>query len=116
MFLSLLDLMRQRGGLPVGEAPALQPHWDEDAAHLILRFRMPGIDPKSVHVQVTESSISVAGSRSHEERVEADGYYRYSSAVGAVARSFRLPVRVVPRLSRVLWTGADELEVRLTKA
>lgn len=117
MYLSLLDLMRQRGPLAGGgESTVLEPRWEENATHLILRFSLPGIDPKTVHVQVAETSIAIAGSRSQEERVETEGYLRFSASVGSMVRSFRLPSRVVPRLTQVTWSAPQELVVQLAKA
>lgn len=125
MFLSLLDLMsHQEGwsrpahldkgltGLPF---PA-QPEWTDEGRDLILRAQLPGINPRSVQIQVTETSLSLAGYRTHEERVEGEGFYRASAAYGGFARTFPLSVPIVPRQSRAAWREGEVLEIRLRKA
>ncbi len=117
MYLSLLDLMRQRSGWLLPDLPVLTaPNWAEEGADLLLRLPLPGLDPQSVELQVTESMLTVTGHRTHEERVEGQDFYRASASYGAVTRSFRLPVRVIPRETRVIWQAGDLLEIRLRKA
>ncbi|MFZ5815132.1 MAG: Hsp20/alpha crystallin family protein [Bacillota bacterium] len=118
MFLSLLDLMRWQTGRPLREMalPAgVEPEWREEGAHLVLRVPLEGIDPSSVQIQVSESSLSLAGCRTREERLEGPGWYRSSASYGAFARTWPLPARVRPRESQATWQGAV-LEIRLRKA
>lgn len=130
MFLSLLDLMRQQTGWPLPESAALVPRagvtggyprydqapWDDEGADLVWRLPLTGIDPRSVQVQVSETSLSLAGHRTHEERVEGEGFVRSSASYGAFARTLPLPVRVLPRESKATWTAGEVLEIRLRKA
>lgn len=117
MYLTLLDqLMRRQPRMWPAAGPALTPVWEEDAHSLTVRFRTTGLDPRSVQVQVSEYGLSVSGHRTHEERLEGPGFFRYSAAAGAVARSFPLPCRVVPGATKLQWRSPDELEVRLIKA
>lgn len=122
MFLSLLDLMRRQTGLAPefltglpAAAPGSTP-WLEEDLDLVLRVPLPGIDPTSVQVQVSESLLSLAGQRTHEERMEGPNFYRSSAAFGAFARTLPLPARVIPRESRAAWLDGEVLEIRLRKA
>ncbi|MFO7274450.1 MAG: Hsp20/alpha crystallin family protein [Bacillota bacterium] len=112
MYRALLDLMRG----PARELPPVGPQWEEDAHSITLRFCTAGLDPASVRVQVGPTTVSVSGHRTHAERVEAPGYFRASSSLSALQRTFRLPCPVVPGTAAVRWRGPDQLEVRLQKA
>lgn len=126
MFLSLLDLMRQQAGWPLSApvAPApldrvfapAQTDWIDEGAHLVLRVPLAGMDPKSVQVHLTESSLTLAGHRTHEEQVEGAGFFRASASYGSFARTLPLPVRVIPRQSTATWLDGEVLEIRLHKA
>lgn len=120
MFLSLLDLMRHQHGWPLPERAALpvppQAQWAEEGADLVLRLPLKGIDPRSVQVQLTETSLILAGHRTQEEQVEGEGFYRASASYGAFARTLPLPGRVLPRESKATWLAGEVLEIRLRKA
>ena len=130
MFLSLLDLMRHQHGWPFPELaaqpplhralpalPALeQTQWAEEGADLVLRLPLKGIDPRSVQVQLTETSLTLAGHRTQEEVVEGEGFYRASASYGTFARTLPLPARVIPRQSKATWLQGEVLEIRLRKA
>jgi len=117
MFLSLLDLLQQQGGWPPLPSPSLPaPEWREEGGALVLRLHLPGIDPRSVQVQVAESRLTLAGQQTHEERVEGQNFRRYSASYGAISRSVGLPARVVPRETRTAWLPGEILEIRLRKA
>lgn len=117
MMLSLFDLMRQQAGrfLPDAALPPW-PEWVEEGPDLVLRVQLPSIDPRSVQVQVTETSIGLAGYRTREERTEAQGLYQVSASYGGFARTLPLPSRVIPRESRAAWRENGLLEIRLRKA
>jgi HSP20 family molecular chaperone IbpA len=118
MFLSLRDLIGQQTGWPLPETAmdTLEPALVDAGPELLLRLPLTEIDPRSVQVQVSETSLQVAGHRSREETVEGPGFFRSSTAFGAFARSWPLPVRVIPRECRAAWAGGGLLEVRLRKA
>ncbi|WP_043714037.1 Hsp20/alpha crystallin family protein [Symbiobacterium thermophilum] len=116
MYRSLLDLMLSPPWPAPDDGSQLTPQWGEDERFLTLRFRTAGLDPKSIRVEVGPTAVSVSGYRTHEERVEARGYFRASSSMSAVRRTFGLPCLVVPGAASVRWRSDDELEVRLQKA
>ena len=116
MYRSLLDLMRSPPWPAPEAGPRLAPRWEEDARFLTLRFRTDGLDPRSIRVEVGPTAVAVSGCRTHTEQVEAAGYFRASSALSAVHRTFGLPCVVVPATAAMRWRADDELEVRLQKA
>jgi len=116
MYRSVLDLMLRRPWPAEEDWPRLTPQWEEDAHAITLRFRTTGLDPRSIRVQVAPTAVSFAGHRIHTERVEAEGYFRASSSLRAVHRTFPLPCVVVPGAASMRWRAQDELEVRLLKA
>lgn len=118
MFLSLLDLLRQQSpaGLPLDRSYTPPISWREEEEHLVLEVDLRGIDPRSVRVQLTETSLGLAGRRTQEQRVEGPGYVRSSAFYSAFHRTFPLPVRVVPRLSDAKWLDGERLRIRLRRA
>jgi len=116
MYRSLLDLVLRQPRPVQEDWPRLTPQWEEDAHSLTLRFRTAGLDPRSIRVQVGPTAVSVSGHRTHAERVQAEGYFRASSSLSAVQRTFGLPCVVVPGTAAMRWRADDELEVRLQKA
>lgn len=117
MMLSLLDLLRQQGGrLMADRAMEPWPDWVEEGAELVLRLSLPGIDRRSVQIQVSETGFSLSGHRSQQQELERPGYYQSSASYGSFVRTLPLPVRVVPRQSRAIWRQNGLLEIRLRKA
>jgi HSP20 family molecular chaperone IbpA len=116
MFLSLLDLMRQAGQLlpsATAVSPAFELHDGGDT--LRLRAVLPGIDPKSVQIQVSETSLAIGGHATLEERTEGPDFYRMQAAVRQVYRELALPARVDPHRSTAQWETDDVLVLHLPK-
>jgi HSP20 family protein len=113
MWLSLLDLLRQNGG-----APMLGPELTmADEGHaLTLRAPLPGIDPKSVQIQVREQWLAIGGHRTVEEQTEGPDFVRYQSALSQFYREVPLPCRIVPTRVTARWEPAGTLVVTLPKA
>lgn len=57
---------------------------------LVMKFDLPGVDPKDVHVKLVEDEIVIAGERKAEKEFKEEGYYRKESAYGYFER--RMPV------------------------
>lgn len=115
MFLSLLDLLRQQGGATFSEpAPAMS--LEDQSGALMLRAALRGYDPKSVQVQLTESSVAISGRRTVEERTEGPQSYRYEMAVSRFYRELPLPCRINPRGAAARWEVEDMLVLHLPKA
>ena len=52
---------------------------------------LPGVDKKDLVVCVTENSVTIKGTTSHEEKEEKGDYYRCEISRGAYARTVALP-------------------------
>ncbi|HEY8347974.1 MAG TPA: Hsp20 family protein [Symbiobacteriaceae bacterium] len=110
MFLSLLDLVRHRGAfaLPALAAPTVQI--EQVGGSLWCRTRLPGIDPRTVQVQVRETSLALAGYGTMEERTQGPDFFRAQSAMRSFYREVPLPARVDPHRCVMQWRG-DVLEI-----
>jgi HSP20 family molecular chaperone IbpA len=118
MFLSLLDLLRQTQGLMVSQAvPAMDPDvaMTDQGDHLLVRVPLAGIDPRSVQVQLTETSLAIAGHRTEEKRTEGPDFFQLQSAVSSFCRQLPLPVPVLPRQAAARWEGDQHLLLLLPK-
>lgn len=125
VYLSLLDLMRQSGALmdellresgallsqfSVG-APAIDLASEGD--RLVLRAQLPGIDPKSVQIQVTESSVAIGGHGSREEKTEGPSFVHMSAGVRQFFQEVPLPARIDPHRASATWEQDGTLVITL---
>jgi HSP20 family protein len=58
---------------------------------IVVRAEVPGVEKDDQEVSVTESSVSIKGSKKHEEKEEKGDYYRCEIATGTFARTITLP-------------------------
>ena len=58
---------------------------------LVVKAELPGVDKKDIDVSVTENSVTIKGSTSHEEKEEKGDYYRCEISRGAYSRTVGLP-------------------------
>lgn len=58
---------------------------------VLVRAEMPGVDKKDLDVSVTDNSVSISGSTSHEEKEEKGDYYRSEISRGSFSRVVALP-------------------------
>lgn len=116
MLLSLLDLMRQAGQL-MPAAPEVSPAFafSDGGDTLHLRVSLPGIDPKSVQIQVSETSLAIGGHATLEERTEGPDFFRVQAAVRQFYREAALPVRVDPHRSTAQWESEGVLVLLMPK-
>jgi HSP20 family protein len=63
---------------------------------LLLRARIPGIDPADLTVRVSEERLTLQGSSRKERARGNERARRVETRYGAFARRLRLPCRVVP--------------------
>ncbi|MDJ0832418.1 MAG: Hsp20/alpha crystallin family protein [Gammaproteobacteria bacterium] len=66
----------------------------ERDAEIVVRAELPGVDKDDIDISVTERSVSIKGSSSHEEKEEKGDYYRSEISRGSFARSLPLPAEV----------------------
>lgn len=63
-------------------------------SEIILRAQLPGVDKKDVDVSMTDNTVTIKGSTSHEEKEEKGDYYRRECSSGSFSRTFALPSEV----------------------
>ncbi len=61
---------------------------------IVVKAELPGVDKDDIDISVTERSVSIKGSTSHEEKEEKGDYYRSEISRGSFARSLPLPAEV----------------------
>jgi len=61
---------------------------------LVVKAELPGVDKKDLDISVTENSVTIKGSTSHEEKEEKGDYYRCEISSGAYSRTLTLPSEV----------------------
>jgi HSP20 family protein len=61
---------------------------------VVVKAELPGVDKKDLDVSVTENSVTIKGTTSHEEKEEKGDYYRSEISRGAYARTVSLPAYV----------------------
>jgi HSP20 family protein len=93
--------------------PALNIY--NDGESFILRAEVPGVDPKSLDIEVTGDTLTLRGERKLPELPEGASYHRRERDFGQFRRSFTLPEKV--NSSKVVAKCEDGiLEVRLPHA
>jgi HSP20 family protein len=61
---------------------------------VVVKAEIPGVDKKDLDVSVTENSVTIKGTTSHEEKEEKGDYFRSEISRGAYARTVGLPAYV----------------------
>ena len=61
---------------------------------IVLKAEMPGVEKKDIDISVTQNSVTIKGTTSHEEKEEKGDYYRCEIARGSYARTMSLPADV----------------------
>jgi len=63
-------------------------------AEIVVRAEVPGVDKKDIDVTMTDTTVTIKGSTSHEEKEEKGDYYRCEISRGAFSRTVALPAGV----------------------
>jgi HSP20 family protein len=66
---------------------------DRDDA-LVLRAQIPGVKKEDLDISVTDNTVTIKGSTSHEEKEEKGEYYRRECSHGSFIRTIALPDNV----------------------
>jgi HSP20 family protein len=61
---------------------------------IIVKAEVPGVDKKDLDISVTDNTVSIKGSTSHEEKEEKGDYYRCEISRGSFSRVVPLPADV----------------------
>ena len=86
-----------------------------DGESFVVRAEVPGVDPKSINLEVTGDTLTLRGERKLPELAEGAAYHRRERDFGQFRRSLTLPERVDS--SKVMASCQDGvLEIRLPQA
>lgn len=58
---------------------------------LVVKFDLPGMEPKDIHVKYQEGELAVSGERKDDKEVKEEGYYRKESSYGSFERHITVP-------------------------
>ena len=58
---------------------------------LVVKAELPGVDKKDLDISMTENTVTIKGSTSHEEKEEKGDYYRSEMSRGSYSRTLALP-------------------------
>jgi HSP20 family protein len=64
--------------------------------HILITAEIPGVDKKSISVDVKDRVLTLRGERSSDNEVKEDRFYRRERTFGKFERSFTLPAAVDP--------------------
>ncbi len=102
-----------------GRFPGMEefsPHVDifEEGDDVVVKAEIPGMKKEDLDVRLTEDTITIAGEKKSEEKVEKKNYYRIERSHGSFSRSFRLPDGVHADKAKASFKDGI-LEIRLPK-
>jgi HSP20 family protein len=61
---------------------------------ILIKAEVPGVDKKDLDISVTDDSVTIKGTTSHEEKEEKGDYYRSEISRGSFSRVVALPADV----------------------
>lgn len=61
---------------------------------VIVKAELPGVDKKDIDISVTQNTVTIKGTTSHEEKEEKGDYYRCEMSRGSYSRTLSLPADV----------------------
>jgi len=61
---------------------------------IVVKAELPGVNRDDIDVSMTDSSVTIKGSTSHEEKEEKGNYYRCEMSRGSFSRTVALPSNV----------------------
>ncbi len=84
----------RRRGLLAGDFFQPMMNLSEDKENLYVEMVTPGVEPESINVSVTGSTLTVSAERKGLEDVKPERIHRNERPVGSFTRSIELPVEV----------------------
>jgi HSP20 family protein len=66
----------------------------ESENELVVNLDLPGVDPKTVDIQVENNVLTIRGERQFEDKQNKENFHRVERSYGAFARSFTLATSV----------------------
>ena len=86
----------------------------EDGDNVVVKAEMPGIDKENIDISLTEDTITIAGEKKFEEKIEKKDFYRLERSSGSFSRTLRLPAGVQTDKAKASFKNGV-LEVTLPK-
>lgn len=63
----------------------------ETEGELVVKADLPDVNEKDIDIRIENNTLTIAGERKFEEKINKDNYLRVERAYGTFARSFSLP-------------------------
>jgi HSP20 family protein len=61
---------------------------------VVVKAELPGVDKKDIDISVSQNTVTIKGTTSHEEKEEKGDYYRCEISRGSYSRTLSLPAEV----------------------
>ena len=100
-------------GTPTGLYPLVNVFDAGDA--FVVKGEVPGVDPKSVEINVEDDTLTIRGERSFSEPARDAAYHRRERGQGRFRRVVRLPGRLSSEEAKATYRDGV-LTVRIPKA
>jgi HSP20 family protein len=81
---------------------------------IVVRAEMPGVEKRDLDVSLTESTVTIKGQTSHEEKEEKGEYYRCEISRGSFSRTVALPGEIDTEKAKASFKDGV-LEMKLPK-
>ena|SRR3989344_7583488 len=65
-------------------------------SHIVVESTIAGVNPDNLDIEITAESVTIRGSREHEEEIKSDDYIYQECYWGRFSRSIILPQEVDP--------------------
>ena len=75
-----------------GKSPSVDVIDRDD--EVVVKAELPGVDKKDLDISVSNNTVTIKGSTSHEEKEEKGDYYRCEMSRGSYSRTLALPAEV----------------------
>jgi HSP20 family protein len=86
----------------------------EEENDVVVKAELPGIKKEDIDISLTEDTITVAGEKKAEHKVEKKNFCRYESSYGSFSRTMALPSDVRPDKVKAEFKNGV-LEIRMPK-
>ncbi|NOQ46822.1 MAG: Hsp20 family protein [Desulfobulbaceae bacterium] len=88
----------------------------EEGGEVVVKAEIPGMKKEDIDVTITENSLTIAGEKKQEEKVEKKDYHRIERSYGSFSRCFRLPENVDGTKAKASFKeGLLEVRMPMTK-
>ena len=112
-FAGLWDMGRRWPARTLGiEVPVVDIYEEKD--EVVVKAEVPGLSKDDLSVNLSDSILTIKGTKSREEKINEDDYCRSERAFGTFSRSVELPAEVKQDQIKATFKNGV-LEIRLPK-